>query len=974
MESEKACRYAEDKGKWEERARQNENAADGLKDISNQLGDIKTLANGAFGQMENRLARVQTDVTGLRQDHQEQNECLRDQNKCLSGLSADHRDQETRLRRIDSTLQEKGRQTNNILDALAKSSTLVSIFQVMISGNKNRSTDETLSLATDLREELLRDIQAAMSDVPPFLELGTTTAHHVKDFIPRLVQKRILEMEKIKNDPNEPAYKKMDANRFLQVSQSAKHDIDFRSIIALVVRRLPDVVASLEAFLRGESVGPLGRNQDLNGMCLILFNEDGTSALHIEHDGREDSPTNYNNDLADDLYSSLLCGSLGHRSATQFQITLRGGAAVSIYVSSKYKGGPLAGEMLGACFRVATNVPGVTGVLVDQGNPDDTQELNVQPQEIDEYLRRASTEEGLKLTVSKTTFIVGGGLNSSDATSQAVLFSSAPINFDRCFFTKDGIGAFQTAPGQQQGLRRHTYSNTLPVSTARIAEAMELGAFASLAILGVDVSELESPGLDALCTAAQAREWTITTRQDKIDDNDHLVFSSVTGFDAGRYLTNPNEDVVEEASVAPSEDDGVDSTSSAGQGNVPEFLGWGGCFKDVVIPIKDWQCEKCYGWNENACSHCIVCSVIRPIPEETTAEAASDSPATNHTATAPTSSPPSSATGSSLGSNNDGVVSAASGSTIGAMGFVYSAPSTNVGFGVHNGSSTEYFARHQSFGFTGTQSNANASSGPGTAISSNDGPTSDTELTIAENILKMEGAEESDVCQAIGIFSRHKDPRVEWATDRLLDAKSLEKIDNEGKGDCLFAAFVDAREAASSDGAQRHFQILTARLNAVEWIDRTYKTGGIPGIREAIEAYVSIWVSAEYVDSETGEKKSRQKPADSELDDVQYYCSKLKVEGEKGGEAEILGLAHHYGITIVVVDYACSEYIVIYPGDETTSMSRDHRKLKDGFDIPDGSIILAHVWGGQHYVAIREKDKVRPCSVLCALLFCCICA
>lgn len=311
---------------------------------------------------------------------------------------------------------------------------------------------------------------------------------------------------------------------------------------------------------------------------------------------------------------------------------------------------------------------------------------------------------------------------------------------------------------------------------------------------------------------------------------------------------------------------------------------------------------------------------------------------------APTSSSLSSATGSALGS------------------------ATNVGFGVHNGSLSEYFAPHQSFGFTdnSTQSNTNATSGPGTAMSSNDGPPSDTEVAL--NLLKKKGASESDVCQAIGMLSRHEDPRIEWAIDRLLGVKCLEKIDNEGRGDCLFAAFLDARNAAPSDGAQRHFQILTARLHSVEWASRTYETGDIPGIREAIEANVDAWFLDEEVDSETGEKKSKKKPANSELSDVEYYCSKLKVEGEKGGEVEILGLAHHFKTTIVIIDYASGQYTVISPGDKSSPMNQDRYELRDGFYPPENSTILAHVWNRQHYVAIREKDEVRPCSFLCALL------
>ena len=232
----------------------------------------------------------------------------------------------------------------------------------------------------------------------------------------------------------------------------------------------------------------------------------------------------------------------------------------------------------------------------------------------------------------------------------------------------------------------------------------------------------------------------------------------------------------------------------------------------------------------------------------------------------------------------------------------------------------------------------------------------------------MEDADESGVCEAIGVLSRHEDPRLEWAIDKLLRLRGLVKIDNEGLGNCLFAAFFDAREDASSDGSQRQYQILTARLDAVEWIRRKYETGDIPQIREAIEACVSAWYLDEEVDNETGEKKSKEKPAESELGDVQYYCSKLMIEGEKGGEAEILGLAHHYDTAIVIIDYASGQYIVIRPGDETRPMSRVHYELEDGFYPPDDSIVLAHVWNRQHYVAIRRMKEVRVRSVLVSVL------
>lgn len=659
MDSEKACQYAEEKGRLEERAKQNEEAAEQFQGIHSRLDNL-TEAGQALGSS---MAQVQAGVQGLSQDH-------RDQNERFDGLSADHRGQRAHLQRIDLALQKKNQQVQKIINALAKSSSLVRVIQEALSDDNSPSIDELRDIFNSHKTDLEGDVAAALSDDSTSLELGGTTAHYVEDYLPRLIKERILEMKELALDPKQPTYKKVAANRFLLELESVEHDINFKSVVTFIVHSLPEVASSLESFWRGEDVGPLDDN--LKDKCLILFNEDGTSALHVEYDGREDPPTRYDNDQADELYSSLLCGPLGHRSATQFQITVQGGATVSIYVSSVYKGGSLAGDMLGACFRVAARLPGVTGVLVDQGNPDDTQELNVQPQEIEEYLHRASKEEDLNLTLSKTTIIVGGGLNSSDPTSQAFLFTDAPIAFDRCLFTKDGRGAFQTAPGQQQGRRRHTYSNSLPVSAARIAEGMETGAFASLAIVGVDVSESESPGFDALCAAAQTKEWTITTRRDKINKDSHLVLSSITGFDAGCYLTDPNEDVAEEASVAPSEDDGSDSVRSAGQGNVPELQGWGGCFKDVVMPIKDWQCKMCCGWNEDPHSHCIVCSVIRPIPEE--AEGIFDSPPTNPVAvnttavSAPISSSLSSATGSALGSTNNGAVSAAA---IGTKGFVF---------------------------------------------------------------------------------------------------------------------------------------------------------------------------------------------------------------------------------------------------------------------------------------------------------------
>ena len=409
------------------------------------------------------------------------------------------------------------------------------------------------------------------------------------DFLPCLIKEKIREMRKVANndddDDDEPIWIKSRAEKCLDALERVERDIQFKSIIAFAVHTLPEIIASLEAFFRGESVG----GQDLIDKFVMMFNDDGESCLHIESDDRKDSPA-YNDTQAAELYSFLLCEALGHHSATQFQITMQGGATVSMYVSSLYKGAKLAGEMLGACFRVAANVRGVQSVLVDQGNPDDTQELNVHYQEIESYLR---LPDAPPTTFSKTTVTVGGGLNSSDKPSQAILHSDAKIEFDRCIFTKEGRGALQSVPGHE-GRRHHTYKTTLPMPTDVIAMAMVDGAYESLAIKEVDVSESQLSGLHDLCTAAQARKWVITTKRSKIDEPNHLVLSSITGFDVEHYLTDPNEDVsADEASV--------DAPASPPPSDVATKNKRTGSF-GTMFDLKpgQWRCGTCRTLNEAA--------------------------------------------------------------------------------------------------------------------------------------------------------------------------------------------------------------------------------------------------------------------------------------------------------------------------------------------------------------------------------------